>query len=392
MRRGLLIIVIGILLLVVTVVAAFGLGLIGGNGDGGPAALPENGTPGKPQPTAVPLTQEIIIAVQDIPRGFELTVDAVDIAEYPVDSIPEGAIVGSREQDRNENGMPDVIEDMIGRRLRVSVRRFDPILSTMVTDPVGLSGKGSDAALDVPAGRVLVAFPLPSSEENPTTAVAYALRPGDHVDMMVSLSLVDLDSEFHTKLPNNNIVLNVFEEGEGGGVSGSIIEFTAGRVENGPLGLIFNVVPSEFEQRPRPVTQLTVQDMVVVRVGRYPTYPEEIRGIDPHAPPTPTPVPDTGGAEGEQPQQQAPPPPPPEPTVVVLAVTPQDALVLSFAQRVNANVDFALRAVGDQALFQTNAVTLEYLIETYNISVPPKLEFGIDSPTNLGVESLFGAP
>ncbi len=391
MRRGLLIILVGILLLVVTVVAAFGLGLIGGNGVGVTPALPDTGTPGKPQPTPVPLTRQIVIAVQDIPRGFELTWDAVELEEYPVDLIPEDAIPGSREEDQDGNGIPDVIEDMFGRRLRVSVRRFDPILSTMVTDPFGLSGKGSDAALDVPAGRVLVAFPLPSSEENPTTAVAYALRPGDHVDMMISLSLVDLDSEFHTKLPNTNIVLNQLVPEEGG-ASGSIIEFTTGRVENGPLGLVFNVVPSEFQQRPRPVTQLTVQDMVVVRVGRYPTYPEEIRGIDPQAPPTPTPVPETGGAAGEQPQQEAPPPPPPEPKVVVLAVTPQDALVLSFAQRVNANVDFALRAVGDQALFQTNAVTLQYLIETYNISVPPKLEFGIDSPTDLGVESLFRAP
>lgn len=391
MRRGLLIIVIGILLLVVVGVAAVSMGLIGGNGGDGTAGLPDTGTPGKPQPTAVPLTKQIVIAVQDIPRGFELTWDAVELEDYPVDLIPEDAILGSGEEDQDGNGIPDVIEDMFGRRLRVGVRRFDPILSTMVSDPFGLSGKGSDAALDVPTGRVLVAFPLPSSEENPTTAVAYALRPGDHVDMMLSLSLVDLDSEFHTKLPNTNIVLNQLVPGEAGG-TGNIIEFTTGRVENGPLGLIFNVVPSEFQQRPRPVTQLTVQDMVVVRVGRYPSYPEEIRGIDPQAPPTPTPVPETDVAAGEQPQQEVPPPPPPEPKVVVLAVTPQDALVLSFAQRVNADVDFALRAVGDQALFQTNAVTLQYLIETYNISVPPKLEFGIDSPTDLGVESLFGAP
>lgn len=382
MKRGIVIIIIGILLLVLAAVvwAAFQMGIIGGT-NGQPAVpLPEELVGVDEQkllePTAAPPkeTRMIVIAVQNIGRGMEITQDAVALWEWPVDSIPPDAIVGSAAEDVNGNGIPDAIDQILGMRLRTSAVRFEPILSTMVADKIDLSGTGSDAALAIPEGRVLIGYPLASIDDDPTTAVAYALRPGDRVDMMISLALVDLDEQFHTKLNNAAQIIQFQTTGEGD-ESVSLVDFTYGRIEEGPLGLIFNVIPAE-EQRPRLTTQLTVQDALVVRVGRFPTYEEEVRGIDPQAPPTPTPVP----VEQGEPVEPAAPAPPPPPTVMVLAVTPQEALVIKFAWEINADVDFALRGVGDRALYQTNAVTLQYLMETYNIAVPPKLQYGVEPP------------
>jgi Flp pilus assembly protein CpaB len=384
MKRGIVIIIVGILLLVLAAVVyfAFQSGIIGGgNGEqvaDQPADTPGTGEQAQQEPTAAPAksTQKIVIAVQNIGRGMEVTEDAVALWDWPVDSIPPDAIVGSETEDLNGNGRPDAIDQVLGLRMRTNAIRFEPILTTMVADRIDLTGTGSDAALAIPEGRVLIGFPLASIDDDPTSAVAYALRAGDHVDMMISLALVDLDEQFHTKLNNDAQILQ-FQTSEEGDESISLVDFTYGRIEEGPLGLIFNIIPGEEEQRPRLTTQLTVQDAIVVRVGRYPTYEEEIRGIDPQAPPTPTPIPE-GQEEGAVPP--AAPPAPPQPTVMVLAVTPQEALVIKFAWEINADIDFALRAVNDQALYQTNAVTLQYLLETYNIAVPPKLQYGVEPP------------
>jgi Flp pilus assembly protein CpaB len=384
MKRGMVIIIVGILLLVLAGVvwAAFNMGIIGGGGDGEPAENLPIEVPGAGQaqqePTAAPpkSMQKIVIAVQNIGRGMEITEDSVALWDWPSESVPPDAIVGSESEDLNGNGKPDAIDQVLGMRMRTSAVRFEPILQTMVIDRIDLTGTGSDAALAIPEGRVLIGYPLPSIDDDPTTAVAYALRAGDHVDMMISLALVDLDEEFHTKLANDAQIIQ-FETSEEGEESISLVDFTYGRIEEGPLGLIFNIIPGEEEQRPRLTSQLTVQDAIVVRVGRYPTLEEEVRGIDPQAPPTPTPVP-----EGQEEQVGVPaePPAPPQPTVMVLAVTPQEALVIKFAWEINADIDFALRGVGDQALYQTNAVTLQYLMETYNIAVPPKLQYGVEPP------------
>jgi hypothetical protein len=140
-----------------------------------------------------------------------------------------------------------------------------------------------------------------------------------------------------------------------------------------------------------------------MRVGRYPTLEEEILNIDSQATPTPSPTEMAAQAEATPAPTQTPPPgatPPPEqpptptpepvmPEVIVLAVEPQDALVINFAWEINANVAFALRAVGDEAVRHfLEPVTLPYLMETYNIAVPPKLQYGVQPPVG-SVEDLI---
>ncbi len=62
---------------------------------------------------------------------------------------------------------------------------------------------------------------------------------------------------------------------------------------------------------------------------------------------------------------------------MTLAVEPQDALVLLWARKSEMYMELALRAPGsEEARYQPEAVTLQYMLTRFNIAVPPKLEYG----------------
>ena len=67
----------------------------------------------------------------------------------------------------------------------------------LALDPTDLATSGSDLSLYVDQGNVAVAFPI-----NQYSGAAFAMRPGDQVDVLMSLPVVELDPEFNTKLPN----------------------------------------------------------------------------------------------------------------------------------------------------------------------------------------------
>jgi pilus assembly protein CpaB len=60
-----------------------------------------------------------------------------------------------------------------------------------------------------------------------------------------------------------------------------------------------------------------------------------------------------------------------------LIVTPQDAITLNYVINSGAQLTLALRSAGDDTRVQTEAVTLQFLLDQYNIPVPAKLPFGI---------------
>jgi hypothetical protein len=61
-------------------------------------------------------------------------------------------------------------------------------------------------------------------------------------------------------------------------------------------------------------------------------------------------------------------------TSVTLVVSPQDALVLKWALENDASLDLAMRSAVDQDIYaQPEAVTLQYMLDRFQISVPPKL-------------------
>jgi pilus assembly protein CpaB len=212
----------------------------------------------------------------------------------------------------------------------------------MLTDTPGdIGSAGSDAALQIPEGRVAYALPVARY-----SSVAWAIQPGDHVDVLVSLRMVDLDEEFQTILPNQFSCATESEACQGG---------VLGRLEALPNGWVANVIPSEG-QRPGLVTQLTVQDSLVLRVGDW-------------RDPSPAPPPEEG--------EEVTPTPVPQVLPLTLAVTPQQALVLKYAQEAGASMDLVLRSPRDaDRELETESVTLEYLLEQYGIEQPAKLPYG----------------
>ncbi len=296
--------------------------------------------------------RDIVVAAEDISRSTAIVSGTVRIATWPEESVPEGAL--------------DSIADAVGRIARVDILQGMPIVGGMLTEEPGdLAAVGSDVALQIPRGKVAYALPVARY-----SSVAWALRPGDHVDVLISVLLVDLDEEFQTPLPNN---ASCVQPPEGEGCERGIM----GRLEVLPNGWVVNLTPGgQQKQYPRLVTQLTIQDAVVLRVGDWPSEEEEkaVPAVE-------------EGAEGAtvQPaegQQEMVTPQRAEVEPLTLIVSPQDAMVLKYAQELGASIDFVLRSAGEEAghRFNTRAVTLQYLFDNFGLELPAKLPYGVTPP------------
>jgi hypothetical protein len=66
--------------------------------------------------------------------------------------------------------------------------------------------------------------------------------------------------------------------------------------------------------------------------------------------------------------------------IITLAVTPQDALVLTWAVDAQIPITLTLRQAGDDRVVQTEPVTLDYMIRNYNAAPPNALEFSLEPP------------
>ena len=296
-RTGLILIGLIVIILIVGVAAIFLLrGVLGSDVTDAPEALEEVPTVPPPPPTI-----DVIVAARDIPRGAQLGIQDVTTVPWPelAEAPPpqEALIVTGLE------GFG--LEQVNGRIARVDILKSQPVLNFMLTpgdEPIGLADLGSDAALLVPSGSVMISMPISS-----LSTVGYALREGDHVDLLMSFDFVTLDEDFQTLLPNRGQVITTDEQLISLGIAG--LEYVLGREDPGPFGSTMLVFPGEETQRPRHATQLVIDNAVVAHVGEWPL-------VDLHQPiiitPLPPPTPVESEAEGEpQPAEQAPPPPTP---------------------------------------------------------------------------------
>lgn len=301
-----------------------------------------------PLPTATPIIfVDLVVAVQELPRGIVIPPNAVALRPWPQDAAPLNGITS--------------LEDVIGMRARTDIFREQPILSNMVVeDLTSAAHVGSDAAAVLPEGLRAVSIPV-----DRLTSIAYAPQDGDRVDLIVSMLFVDVDEAFQSIVPNR---LTLFQVAEDGTIT--FQEGIEGRLDSTSLGPVI-VSPSE-RQRPRLVTQMTIQDALIIHMGNFPPDGRFI-GV----PPTPTPVP----VEGEEGGGGTPPPPtptPPRPDIVTLGVTPQEAVVLTWFIEAKVPVTLALRSASDTARVGTSEVTLDYLMAQYGISLPGKRPFSIE--------------
>jgi Flp pilus assembly protein CpaB len=317
----------------------------------------------------------VVIAGQDIARGATIPEEGgVVISQMPADLVVETMISGPDEEGLRAR--------VVGRRARMDIARGVPITEAMLTEKAGdVLGIGSDASLAIDPGYTAIAVPM-----SRLSGVAYALRDGDSVDVLVTLLMVDLDADFQSALPNLITPLigpGGTEEIPAPFVTSFVLEFQDtredglppliyGRVDTEPeLELPIHVFPMEL-QRPRLVTQRLVEKATVLHVG---TFEFEGEAEAPVAVPT-----EEQGVGAPPPQQAVPQEEIFRPDIITLIVTPQDALALNWAIKSGADLVLTLRAPGDNVPTETTSVTLQYMIDNYNITVPTKLPFGLEPP------------
>jgi pilus assembly protein CpaB len=405
MNRRLLLVVI-VIIVIVAGAAAFlvlGGGLGGNTGGDSGTGVAQNSTPSsrEPSPTPAPTNTEVpftavVIAVQDIPRGVEIQPDMVGVIRFPAESVPAGAFSNP--------------EDVYGLIARTDIAREQHILARLlVTDFNSLARVGSDAAAVLEPGRVAVTLPI-----NVFSSVAYGVQPGDRVDVIVSMFFVDLDPDFQTIQPNEFRLLEIgipevpevclLETPPATLTAADCIpryspvfgaesyagEFDTRVVQDVSRSYPLNVLimpnsADEDGQRPRLASQRTVTDAEVIWVGEF---PDDGRIFSPAPTPTPIVTPDPNATP--EAEADVPPTPtiPPRPQVITLAVRPQDAVTLTYFSESGISMTFALRSARTQGLPDTQPVTLDYILTTYNIAVPDRFNYGLQPAPYQGIRAL----
>jgi len=285
------------LLLLVGIILAVVAGLLAFTMLRKPAPVPE-------QPVT---TRKVAVASQDIAMGKTIDPLAVELRDWPADTAPADAVIN--------------LADLSGKYAKTAIFSGQVVQAKMVADRKELAETGELGSILVPPG--MVAYPFPISE---LSGVSYALRTGDRVDVLITFHFLDVDKDTQVSLPLKR------------NISGDI----------------------EGKQIPRLVSQLTLQNIEVLRVGSW------------YIPPT-TVETQTTTKEGE------PAPTPPPPAVITLLVSQQDALVLQFAKEAQALVEFALRNPNDAEPASAESVTLDYILARFNITVPVKREESLES-------------
>jgi pilus assembly protein CpaB len=344
MNRSRTLILLGVVLLLVAVVVL----VLGGGQTPPPAAVQV-----PPTPVEIPTTQ-IMVAAQNIPRGTVIGPDAIIPFKWPNANLPGDLAITD----------PALI---IGKIARTDILRLQPILRDLISaDPGDLAKTGCDAALGIPAGKVAVAFPI-----NQISSAGYSIGKGDHVDVLVAFSVLDVNQEDqYPSIPFNRDFYNDLVG------AGALPADALAKTLDKNSAAVAQALPQSggTTYLPRLVTQITLQNIEVLNVGDWPAQcqlaqkPPVILTPDQAPPPTAPPVVGT------------PTPTPPRPTVLILTVNHQQALILQWLRNAQVSIELALRSAIDNAPVATDAVHYQYLLSTYAIAKPPKTDTIIQQP------------
>lgn len=288
---------------------------------------------------------EVVVSLQTVPRGWQMTA-----AELTTD-LRFAADVGP-------NVLTD-INDAVGLYARTDIYQGQTLTKdSLVTDLrlVALQNFGPSSL--IPPGFVAQSVPM-----DRLSSVAYALGEGDYVDILISFVLQEIDPQFQTLL-ENSITFYLRDE-EGNPILVTIDPY--GRFEELPTGEITHIAPSEDKRRPILVSMI-LQNAKVIQVG---TWQPDL----PLAAATPTPAPVTGEETPTPFAGEEPTPTPAPPDALLLALLPQQQLLLKYAVESNANITFALRGVNDAQLYTIENVDFNYIQQRFNIRIPDNFEF-----------------
>lgn len=309
----------------------------------------------KVQPTATPVPVRIMVAAQRLTKGTVLTEEMLQAVPWPPDQIIPGMFV---EVSKNE---------VLKRQLKYDVDALMPIMESFLIDEgEQIPLEGSPWALSIPPGQIAVSIPI-----GMLNAVSYAPRAGDHVDVIASILFLDIDTDFQSVLPN--AVGLVIASGPPNPESGTQDPLTVminpnlhGRTEIDPvLGQAVYIIPNG-QQRARMVSHMVIQDAMVLGIGTFPLAEE--KKPSPEETPQPTPTPEPGV---EQPKRA-------DPLVLTLIVRPQDAVTLNYLMFGGAQLTLALRSPNDSTRFPISPVTLQFLLDQYQIPVPVRLPYSLE--------------
>lgn len=372
--RTFILIIVVLLLLAAAAVLVFFYTSDGGVADlvpglgGAEEATPVAQEPGAPSPTATPAVNyvPVVVARLNMPAGTVIQEDFLQVEMRPDDNIAVQAGYIFSEP-----------EAVVGRLTRVKIGKGQEVLDSMIAlSPLDLASMGSDLALYVNQGNVALAFPI-----NRYSGAAFAMRPGDLVDVLATMSFIDIDPEFRSALPNFQRLVDQQLLSDGGDFL--LPEGVEGRLELIPgINLVATIGPQgatewggsdeALLQLPRRVTQLTIQQAEVIWVGTWEppgemepgpqVAPTPAAEAQPAVEPTPTPVFERSDLN---------------PDVVILSMPLQDALSLKWAMDRGLTLDLALRSQGDNSVFVTTDVSLPQLVEQGGLTIPETTEFDL---------------
>ena len=326
---------------------------------------------------------DIYVLQQPVVRGQIIEETHLLKVAYPRERLIEGLFITNP-------------ADAIGKRAMYNLDAGIPLTLNTLSD----STEGSFMSFQIPRGYVAVTIPI--DDENGITAVAYTLRPGDHVNVIGSMLFVDVDNEWQSILPNiiapvSSPAAAIEENQDGGGdgeeeaakttIPANYIPLSLqvgpiagypylGRTEiiEGLTDIDGNLVPAYLipieVQRPRLVSQTMIQDAIVLWVGEYPI--EDPQAVTPEEVET---------SEFDTPEVQSEIKPVQEiekPKVVTLVVSPQDAVALNYMMLSDATLSLALRSAGDDQRINTESVTLQFIMQQYNIPLPSPLPYATE--------------
>lgn len=289
---------------------------------------------------------EVVVSLQTVPRGWQMSPE-----ELTTDLRFAADVAGNVITDVNE---------AIGLYARTDIYQGQTLTKDALVDDVrSLATDSFGPSSLIPPGFVAQAVPM-----DRLSGVAYGISEGDYVDILISFVLQEIDPQFQTLL-ENSITFYLRDE-DGNPILITIDPY--GRFEDLPTGEVTHIGPSESKRRPILVSMI-VQNAKVIQVG---TWQPEL----PVSAATPTPPPVAEGEETPTPVTgEIPTPTPTPPDTLLLALLPQQQLLLKYAVEANADIDFALRGVNDAQLYTIENVDFNYIKERFNIDIPPNFEF-----------------
>ena len=342
--------------------------------------LPDGVASPTPSFTAVPDVEfvEVVVSLQTIQqeRGYQMTEAEVAIELRLASEVDSNVITD--------------INDVIGKFTRRKIYQGETLTHDAFVDDLTQVGREEYGPSSlIPQGFVAMAVPV-----DRLGSVGYGVEAGDSIDILVSFILLPVDEQFQTRLPNKATFYIVTQEDVVDEVTGETVTRTIrkpytitpyGRFEALPTGDTAFVQPSEELARGTHIA-FVIQNARVIEVGPW---------IPPSPALVPTATPNPESEEGEQgPSEEEVSldqlagriqqvldglAGPPYNNTILVALPPQQQVFLKYAVETQSVIDFALRANNDNQFYPVENISLDYVLERFNVEIPPNFTYVVDT-------------